>query len=200
MDQPIAYNFYYWGPYLWKSKISEEICDEILQRGLRSEVDHRTKLASIIEDVRKFDEKEDQNYLISILEPYLNCYLESKLQFSPNSKINKLESVNFWINFQQPGEINPEHTHNDDLSFVLYLNVPEGIPKENQLFQGTGAGPGQIVFRYGEQSNWAVSLQSFIPTKGDVFIFPANLSHSALPFKSPGTRISVSGNFKFIYD
>lgn len=200
MTQPIEYNFYYWGPYLWKSKISDEVCDEIFKKGLNSKVDHKTKLASIIEDVRKFDKKEDQEYLISVLDPYLDCYLKSKMHFSPNDQNVKLEAINFWVNFQNPGEINPEHTHHGDLSFVLYLNIPEGIIRENQNFKGTGAGPGKIVFRYGEQSNWAVSLQSFLPSKGDIFIFPANLSHSALPFKTPGTRISVSGNFRFIYE
>lgn len=198
MDREINYNFYYWGPYLWKSKVALDVCDEILSRGLKSNIGHQRHLASLINDVRRFDKKEDEDYLISILSPYIECYLESKQHFSSTVKHKNLQSISFWINFQEPKEFNPEHIHSGDLSFVLYLNVPEGIIEENKNFIGTGAGPGKIIFRYGEQSDWAVSLQSFIPSKGDIFIFPANLSHSAMPYNSSGTRISVSGNFKFI--
>lgn len=199
MKTAINYNFYYWGPYLWRGKLSDEICNEITKRGRTSKDDHRSKLASLIDDVRAFNQ-EDEKYLLEIFDPYLECYLESKKHFSPKSIIPKLELIQFWINFQKKGEFNPEHVHSGDLSLVLYLEIPENLIKENNKHLGTGAGPGNIVFRYGEQSDWAVSLQTFMPEKGDLFIFPANLSHSAMPFKSSGTRISMSGNFKFVYD
>ena len=85
--------------------------------------------------------------------------------------------------------------HSGDLSFVIYLNIPDGIYEENKNFVGKSAGPGSISFRYGEFNNWAVHLKCFLPKKGDIFIFPAQLAHTVYPFKSAGHRISVSGNF-----
>ena len=35
---------------------------------------------------------------------------------------------------------------------------------------------------------------------GDLYIFPASLKHYVFPFKSPVTRVSVSGNIMFDQD
>jgi hypothetical protein len=199
MQTPINYNFYYWGPYLWRSSISDDMCDQILAKGLKSTNDYRQYLASLIDDVRAFDST-DSPFLLEALSPYLETYLETKKQFAPESTTPKLELIEFWINFQKSGEFNPEHIHSGDLSFVVYLDIPDNLIEENNNYKGTGAGPGNVVFRYGEQSNWAVSLQNFVPKKGDIFIFPASLSHSAYPFYSSGVRVSMSGNFKFVYE
>ena len=37
-----------------------------------------------------------------------------------------------------------------------------------------------------------------MPEKGMMFIFPGKLRHSVPPFKSPGTRVSVSGNIELL--
>ena len=39
---------------------------------------------------------------------------------------------------------------------------------------------------------------SFFPNKGDLFIFPALTTHYVTPFKSEGTRISISGNISIV--
>ena len=37
----------------------------------------------------------------------------------------------------------------------------------------------------------------FYPKRGELYIFPAALSHMVIPFHSPVERISVSGNIHF---
>ena len=55
----------------------------------------------------------------------------SNLGFSAKSA--SLESI--WINFQNSGDFNPEHTHGGaDLSFVIYLKVPDIIKKSYDNF------------------------------------------------------------------
>jgi hypothetical protein len=200
MDQDINYSFYYWGPYLWKSKLPESFCDEMLAEGLALNNNHNDHLASIISDTRYFDTEKHYNKFLAVTEPYFACYLESKKSYAKVDRDPQIKLDSLWINFQEKNEFNPEHTHTGDLSFVIYLSVPEGIVKENNEYVGASAGPGAVHFRYGEQSNWSVSQHKFVPEKCDFYIFPAMLAHSAYPFKSDGTRISISGNLIFQYD
>jgi hypothetical protein len=200
MSPDINYSFYYWGPYLWKSKLPESFCDEMLAEGLALNNNHNDHLASIIADTRYYDSEKHYDKFLSVTDPYFACYLESKKNYTTIDKNPKIKLNSLWINFQKSNEVNPEHTHTNDLSFVIYLNVPEGIIKENKEYEGSSVGPGAINFRYGEQSNWAVSQHRFIPEKCDLYIFPAMLAHSVYPFKSEGTRISISGNLILQYD
>jgi len=199
---PEQFHYYYWGPLLWSSKIPLPICDEFLRRGQELTIPLNENLASIIEDVKTFTKQEDRKFLVDILHPYLQLYLEfsKKWYQKENVEMPELELMKYWINFQKANEYNPEHTHGGDFSFVFYVNIPENLREENKNYTGTSAGPGAITFRYGEDNDWAASTQSFIPEKGDLFIFPAKLAHTVFPFKCEGERISISGNFRIVRD
>jgi hypothetical protein len=195
----VDYKFFNWGPYLWKSSIDLDICDEMLTRFRRSTLDHKDGLASIIDDVKKIEDVETRGWFVSIMQPYLTAYMETRKDFlNVKDSDLKLEMYKLWINFQKKAEFNPEHTHHGDLSFVIYLKIPEILYKENKNYLGRSGGPGSIAFRYGEQSDWAMSGHEFFPKEGDLYIFPAKLSHMVYPFYSDVERISVSGNFGFI--
>ena len=96
------------------------------------------------------------------------------------------------------GEYNPPHIHGFDFSFVFYLQIPKGLEKEKEDFKGIGVGPGSISFYYGEWQRMMRSEHHFWPKVGDFYIWPAKLKHGVPPFKSPGERISVSGNFEIL--
>lgn len=49
---------------------------------------------------------------------------------------------------------------------------------------------------YGEDRENSITEVPIKPEEGDMYIFPANLKHVVRPFKSKGTRISLSANFK----
>ena len=98
------------------------------------------------------------------------------------------------------GEHNPQHNHNGQLSWVIYLEVPD-LTEEKNNFKGTGMGPGIIGFHYGEnhRPKWAEHTYKYDPVASHMFIFPAQLRHEVLPFFTKDkTRISVSGNLYLI--
>ena len=99
-----------------------------------------------------------------------------------------------WVNFQKKHEFNPPHDHSDQLSFVIYLSIPESLKTEHKEFKGKSSGPGGISFLYGEGDRQAITYQAAFPEERDMFIFPAWCKHYVAPFTSNGTRISVSGN------
>ena len=70
-----------------------------------------------------------------------------------------------------------------------------GLIKENKDYLGSSEGPGAIIFRYGEQRMHNITEHAHLPESGDLFIFPFNLMHYVIPFKSKGERISVAANF-----
>ena len=61
------------------------------------------------------------------------------------------------------GEFNPIHDHSGDISFVIYVAVPDELIKEKHEFKGKGVGPGTISFLYGEESNSYTSHYNFFP-------------------------------------
>ena len=99
-----------------------------------------------------------------------------------------------WINYQKQHEFNPPHDHDGAISFVIYLQIPDELKKENEAYVGKSGGPGGIQFFYGDGTRDAITYMSHFPKERDMFIFPAWLKHWVNPFKSDCTRISVSGN------
>ena len=102
----------------------------------------------------------------------------------------------FWINYMKAGDFNPIHTHTEDLSFVLFLDVPSELKTENinERNNDKHGGPGALTFIHGDVTDWTISANTVFPEKGDMFIFPAKLRHMVYPFKSKVERVSVSGN------
>ena len=217
-DENPAFNYYYWGPLLMKYKVSDYFCDEMLKRAEKLTIeknDARHTLAADIEKELNF-EQEDKiwfaNQANNLFASYGNFlknkwYIASKNRIknpknktlTPNS-IEKYSIEGLWINFMKSKEFNPPHEHDGDLSFVMFLDVPSQIKIEQENNITTSSGPGTINFIYGDGVQFYGCRQSFLPEKGDFFIFPSKLQHFVIPFQSNVERISMSGNIKFIYN
>jgi hypothetical protein len=95
-------------------------------------------------------------------------------------------------------EHQPLHSHDADLSFVIYLQVPIEITLEHndRLGERSNTGPGKINFYYGDMGSlkFAITQYAEMPVVGDIYIFPSWLNHYVNSFKSDVERISVSGN------
>jgi hypothetical protein len=95
-------------------------------------------------------------------------------------------------------ESNPLHAHNEDLSFVLFLQIPKNLLLEYNKHLGNMK-PGCLNFVHSLETNkLLISQHSFFPKIGDLFIFPSCLHHYVNHFQSDGERISVSGNIRII--
>ena len=190
--------FFYWGPYLWKNKVTQEVTDELLQRAKKNTTNHNEYLAGQIENQYRYS-GEDEDWFANVLVPYFDNYIKSGTnwykKFSIENFALRLDSL--WINYMKKGEYNPLHEHDSDLSFVIYLQVPELLVEENENYVGRSAGPGSIEFTYGEFMDNYLTKHAFFPQNNDIFIFPAKLKHMVSPFKSDCERISVSGNLSF---
>ena len=191
------------GPFLWQTTLDIDVVDDLLDKTKNTIKYHNDKLAGIIDEEHKFSDEDTSwfaNKTSSVIKEYLNLdwhYYDQGTDTLKNLKSIHLASL--WFNNMKPGESNPPHSHDGDISFVLYLQVPNEIIEENNNFKGRSSGPGKIDFFYGEYQKAFHSTYSFLPIKGEMFIFPSNLRHSVNPYRSNVNRISVSGNYNLVF-
>tara|TARA_R100001244_G_scaffold120489_2_gene90112 strand:- start:1267 stop:1770 length:504 start_codon:yes stop_codon:yes gene_type:complete len=145
-------------------------------------------------------------WFIPKFEYHLDSYMQGLSSWMTDPFLNKSSPIGWiadslWINYQKAKEYNPPHNHSGDLSFVIYLQVPDELKKEYESTKGVhnNVGPGVINFDFGIELPFSISRFFRMPEVRDIFIFPAWLVHYVHAFKSDVERISVSGNIKFLY-
>ena len=195
MSDKIQVHTYNWGPCVNKLKIRDNFKELLLKEAKKSKMDYRHKLAGQIESQIGFSQK-SKDIISPELAKYLGVHdqMFQKYQNKPYERPPKYALSALWTNYQKQNEFNPPHDHDGDLSFVIYLDIPNEILEENKNYVGKSCGPGGIQFLYGEGNRRAITYMSEVPQTGDMFIFPAWLKHWVSPFRSDVTRISVSGN------
>lgn len=192
------FQFKYWGPCLTTFVLNNDFCIELLNRGKVLKEDAREGLAGHL-DKEFFYSKKDCDWFLSKFSPVLDDHM-----LFLNEYHNKDLGVNYnlsdlWINFMQKGDFNPPHIHSRNLSFVIYLQVPEKLKQEHKNYKGTDtAGPGGIKFINAlNNDKLNITEVPIFPKENECYIFPASLNHTVFPFKSDCERISVSGNIEF---
>ena len=195
MEERINIEIFNWGPCVVKCKIKPEFRKQLLDEAKKNVDDYTGKLAGQIELETGYSDK-SKNLLLPTLAQYFGVYDQAYQKFTRKAYTKKPEYIlsALWINYQKNNEFNPPHDHDGKLSFVIYLDIPDALKKENEKYIGKSCGPGGIQFLYGEGPRECVTYMSHFPEECDMFIFPAWLKHWVSPFKSDCTRISVSGN------
>tara|TARA_E500000305_G_C3965118_1_gene209115 strand:- start:61 stop:753 length:693 start_codon:yes stop_codon:yes gene_type:complete len=192
----VTYGVLNWGPCVMQLKISDSFKDKLLKgaEDARSKnLGYQDKLAGIIKEEYMYERIQD---FLPEISQVLGVYDQAFQKFKNEKYKQKPEYLltTLWVNYMKRHEFNPPHDHSDQLSFVIFLKVPEEIKEEQRKYVGKSGGPGSLSFVYGEGSRQAITYQSVIPNENDMFVFPAWLKHYVSPFYSDVTRISVSGN------
>jgi len=195
-NKQIPVTTFNWGPCIIRLKMEDEYKKLFLEEAKKNKEDYRGKLAGILDHETGYG-SESKEKLLPILSMYLGIYdqMYEKFTMKPYDKKPEYILSALWINHQKQHEYNPPHDHDGKLSFVIYLQIPEELKKEQKEYKGKSCGPGGIQFVYGDGPRDCVTYQSFFPQEGEMYIFPAWLKHWVAPYKSDCTRISVSGNF-----
>ena len=195
------YTFFYWGPLLFKTKMLAKDLKKCAKLCSKQSDSARGILAGVI----KYEQYVDTTKYHKLIEPYFVPFRDSYKHWYGKLLPERIVTDKAWVNFMRPGEFNPPHIHTDcDLSSVLFIKVSKKIKEEHKVFvERAGAidniprvGPGSLSFTFGESRPYTPNSQYFFPEEGDLFIFPANLTHFVAPFLSKAERISMSANFK----
>jgi len=191
------------GPYLARYRVHEELLKGLKERGEKTIPGSGNKeLAGVLKDQRGYSQQ-DKEWFVKEFQPYMSAYSRASCEHE-NGMWNeqwsdKFELIALWINYMKENEYNPPHTHNGQVTWVIFLETPD-LDKERDQYVGRSVGPGALTFHYGEASfpKWNINQLTYIPMPGEMWIFPTMLEHSVIPFKTPGTRISVSGNLVYM--
>ena len=199
--QPILpeHRYYHFGPYLAEMSADPDYCDRLLKLGKKLKISYRKSLIGQIahEYVYPLD---TEPWIFNEFQIYINTWIEGYRKFSNKANFNpQYQLISMWINRMKAKEYNPVHVHfSCNLSFVLFLEVPQKMLDEAKTKITTAPNPGQLTFLYGEEKWSVVSQKNFTPIKNTLIIFPSDLRHSVIHFNSKGIRTSVSGNINFV--
>ena len=189
---------YNWGPYVMSMKMPDYIIKKLKTEGKKAKESYNHKLAGHIEGQFLYP-MNIQRWFYTQIGPVLNAYRKNHCEYHAiQDHAVELSADDLWVNYMKAGDFNPIHVHGGDYSFVLFLDMPKQIEKEQERFKGTSSVPGSLMFEYTQKARpaWATTGHSIKPKTGDFYMFPALLRHWVCPFKSKVTRISVSGNLR----
>ena len=189
-----------WGPYVMKTKMPDYIIKKLKTEGRKTKENYNYKLAGHLDNQYMYPAN-IQKWFYEEIQPIVQAYRNGHCKFHGIEELTvELSADDLWVNYMKAGDFNPIHTHGGDYSFVLFLDVPKQLKKEQEEFEGTSAKPGSLMFEYTQQARprYATSGTTIVPETGDFFMFPAMLQHWVCPFKSKVTRISVSGNLRIV--
>lgn len=192
----MKYDYINWGPFVMKTKIPDEMVKKLLEEGKKELKNYNKGLAGHLKKQFEYDGL-TKTWFYNELHKYLQAYRDGHCNFHGLEKLNvEYTPQSLWINFMEAGDFNPPHIHTGDLSFVIFLDIPDEIKKEQEEFEGTWAPPGALIFNFTQNSRpiWATTERYIKPEIGDLLIFPTLLTHSVCPFKSNVQRVSISGN------
>ena len=221
-DKKVDLKFCALGPFLVQTKIEQEFIDLLLEKGdecRKKNLDYaynskhqfqlapwKVPLAGMVREAHYYDNKEYAKWFLPKISPYIDEYIKEVSDYSsapafrgPKQMLDMdfVDIPSLWVNYQKGSEYLPPHNHDGDLSFVIYLQVPDEIKKESEEVIGSGSFPGHINFDYGVQLPFSNNCFRHLPEVGDLFIFPAWLKHHVYSFKADVERISVSGDIFF---
>lgn len=192
-QKKIDYNFFHWGPFLYKTKLTEGELEKLKSLCIKNKKrDYRKWLVGFIKHEYSIDKKK----VFPIIFPYVQSYLQAAIQHYGLKFGNKITLKSVWVNYMTKFESNPLHHHDQELSFVLFTKIPELLEEEIKQTVGDEK-PGTINFVSNLYNNkHQLNRHVFTPEVGDFFIFPSSLSHYVNSFQCEGERVSISGNFK----
>jgi hypothetical protein len=152
-------------------------------------------LAGHLESQVKFPPKEEfDNFIFDFAREYVG--LQGKT-------INSFNQHIAWLNFQKKHEYNPNHIHNGNLSYVIWIQVPFLLSDEDRVYNSVRSmdpANGRFEFTY---LNKDLNLEPHRlgvdkSYEGKIVLFDSMLRHCVHPFyTSDDYRISIAGNIFF---
>jgi len=196
----VDYTYVNWGPYVMRTKVPDYIIKKLKTEGKKTKQSYNYSLAGHLKNQFLYPPK-IQQWFYNEIHPILQTYRKGHCEFHGIENLQiELQADDLWVNYMKPGDFNPIHTHGGDYSFVLFLDVPKALAKEQEEFEGTSSQPGALMFEFTQQAKprWATTGINVLPQTGQLIMFPALLQHWVAPFKTKCTRISVSGNIRIV--
>ena len=200
------------GPTIFKGSLPDSIiklldskADELFNdEKLSKEWDHSMHLAgNVKQEVRYPPTFLDSSEFQPCLQA-LKIIVEKYISHPPASDtiqpkdVDRMVLQSMWVVSQWAGDFNPSHIHDGDLSGVIYLRIPPSL-KEEYAKEDHHPCVGDIQWQCGQAATFNGHAFQATPEVGNIYLFPAWLSHMVYPFRTPNEeRRSVSFNLNLV--
>ena len=126
----IDYESPHWGPFVMKTIVPEYIIKKLKAEGKKAKVSYNKSLAGHLDHQYLYPTKV-QNWFYKEIHPIINAYRDGHCKYHGIENLPvELSFDDLWVNYMKSGDFNPAHTHGGDYSFVLFLDVPKQLKKE----------------------------------------------------------------------
>ena len=129
----------------------------------------------------EWDGRYIMDYLVSKMKEYY-----TKTSINGSAELLSAQLGLLWVNYTYANDFNPMHIHTAELSYIIYVDIPDNIRNEYETEHSQVRGIIEFM-----NNN---SQMQMVPKTGDMFIFPSEVFHTVYPFTEDGCRISVAGN------
>lgn len=179
------------GPSIYQSYVTEEFF-----QFLTNEYKHIEKYERLFQNENQWNGKdyafvnfENRKYVEDNLKSHVKEYVGT----------DSVELMNQWINVQAHDGFLPEHVHTGNLSYVIYLKLPDylknyykKLPNDIKYVEGC------IQFNFGHETSLSLAHIPIRPEEKMILMFPSEVYHYVYPFRDrESERVSISGNLKW---
>ena len=119
-----------------------------------------------------------------------------KFTLKDNNGRKTFKFLRSWLNCQKKYEFNPLHSHNGNLSWVLWIKIPYDVEEELKLSNSVNSNdPKNSVFSFYTDQYTTHDIKVSSSMESNIIIFDSKLMHQVYPFyTSDEYRISMAGN------
>lgn len=180
------------GIKIYQSKISDEFYSFLL-----NEYEYNLESYEAIQQNDNFWNGQDNQFVNNSNYEYIQNNLIQHAQKYIGATNLKLD--NQWINIQSHDGFLPLHAHGGNISYVIYLKVPNFKINHEQLSnKHIPYCEGGLLFCYGEKNSLFYPRTTILPEEKMIVMFPSEVDHYVYPFRErDAKRVSISGNLSF---
>ena len=152
----------------------------------------RLGVAGIKESVKFKCPDEFKDFVTDFTKDYYNFYFDKK--------IKSTEITGSWLNLQKKTEYRPIHSHDYDISFIVWYKIPYNLKDEDAYensFSTNVMPNGRFQFVVNSLTGTPIIqlLDLDSSYEGKIILFNSNILHGVFPFfTSDDYRISLAGN------
>lgn len=199
----------HFGPKITKVKLSDKVIRSLKYICFNSSTPVNDKLVGLI--VEEIDITEQLlantnvlNTLLGHAEEYMlniDSGIWNKVIHEEEPRLPSIMQLDAgWYNNQRAGEHNPPHDHRYSCDVVCVIFPHIQIDKDNNKFYnvvGKEKQLGQLNFLHGEtdKNGFGTKLITIQPEQGEMYVFPASLTHYTTPIVGDSIRYSIGCNF-----
>jgi hypothetical protein len=154
--------------------------------------DQSIKLFSSVNAEMKFPYVLLEDFSAEILE--ISKTYHDKFKTNPDEVDMDFKIAHMWIISQRESEWGFLHSHTGSISGILYLDIPKDMGGSLAQDDKRRNLAGCISFAEGAPGMYRNAFKHILPSKGDLYLFPADLMHTIYPFFGDGERRSLSFN------